>query len=239
MGGIQPPGLLVFSLAGQLSYHFAPHADSQEATWWGLTAYIKLNSFLSVGELDSTKVANLLLTQVWFFPFTRVLLLMLQRFIDGIASTSGQSLDNVNLTSLVLASCKLALQKNNFLPKLDTHFGASVCSSPSANYFVKDCLGWWIYSTGFRLFFSTKQRLSPLGYCASRLQINSLLRIRNIHFLVSSKRNFLTMLVVRLSSFRWKWMNERKNDSRTKNEWKWKWISKERYKKPSSIERAF
>ena len=38
-------------------------------------------------------------------------LLMLLRFIDGIAQNSGQRLDNVNRAHLVLASGKLVLQK--------------------------------------------------------------------------------------------------------------------------------
>ena len=37
--------------------------------------------------------------------------LMLPRFIEGTALNSGQRLDNVNRTNLVLASGKLALQK--------------------------------------------------------------------------------------------------------------------------------
>ena len=37
---------------------------------------------------------------------------MLLRFINGIAQNSGQMLDNVNLTYLVLASGKLALPEN-------------------------------------------------------------------------------------------------------------------------------
>ena len=41
----------------------------------------------------------------------RILLLMLLKFIGGTAKNSGQKLDNVNRTHVVLASGKLALQK--------------------------------------------------------------------------------------------------------------------------------
>ena len=41
---------------------------------------------------------------------------MLLRFINGTAQSSGQRLDNVNQTHLVLASGKLVLPKNNPKP---------------------------------------------------------------------------------------------------------------------------
>ena len=43
---------------------------------------------------------------------------MLQRFIDGPAQNSGQRLDNVNQTLLVLASGKLVLRKKTYASKL-------------------------------------------------------------------------------------------------------------------------
>ena len=63
----------------------------------------------------STEVAYLLLTQqhwVQFLAFPRIFLLMLLTFIDWTAQNSGQRLDNVNKTHLVLASGKLVLQKS-------------------------------------------------------------------------------------------------------------------------------
>ena len=65
--------------------------------------------------LHSTKVAYLPLTQqpqVWFSAFPRIFLLILLRFIGSTAWNTGQMLDNVNRTYLVLASGKL-LQQNN------------------------------------------------------------------------------------------------------------------------------
>ena len=47
-------------------------------------------------------------------PYLRIFLLMLLRFMDWIES--GQRLDNVNGTHLVLASGKLVLQKNKKVP---------------------------------------------------------------------------------------------------------------------------
>ena len=64
--------------------------------------------------LQSTEAAYLLLTQqplVWFLAFPRVFFLMLLRFIDASAQKSGQRLDIVNRTHLVLASGKRVLQK--------------------------------------------------------------------------------------------------------------------------------
>ena len=64
--------------------------------------------------LHRTEVAFLLLTQrpwVLFSAFPSIFPLMLLRFIDDIAKSSGQRLDNVNRTHLVLASGKLVLQK--------------------------------------------------------------------------------------------------------------------------------
>ena len=72
---------------------------------------------MGLGELHSTEVAYLLLTQqpwVRFSPYLRIFLLMLLRFMDWIES--GQRLDNVNGTHLVLASGKLVLQKNKKVP---------------------------------------------------------------------------------------------------------------------------
>ena len=45
--------------------------------------------------------------------FTIILLLMLPRFIDSTTWNSGQRLDNVNRTYLVLVSDKVALQKDD------------------------------------------------------------------------------------------------------------------------------
>ena len=66
------------------------------------------------GGLHKAEVAYLLLTQqpqARFSAFSRLFLLMLLRLIDGTAYNSGQRLDNVDRTHLVLVSGKLGLQK--------------------------------------------------------------------------------------------------------------------------------
>ena len=65
------------------------------------------------GGVRSKEAAQLLLTQqprVRFSAFPRIFLLMLLRFIRSTAYNSGQWLDNVNRTHLVLARGKR--QKN-------------------------------------------------------------------------------------------------------------------------------
>ena len=67
---------------------------------------------MGLGELHSTEVAYLLLTQqpwVRFSLFSRIFLLTSLRFMGS--EEGGQRLDNVNETHLVLAGGKLVLQK--------------------------------------------------------------------------------------------------------------------------------
>ena len=75
------------------------------------------------GELHSTEVAFLLLTQqpgVRYSALPRIYLLMLLRFIDSTAKNSGQRLDKANGTHLVLTCGKLVLtkKKTRYNPKI-------------------------------------------------------------------------------------------------------------------------
>ena len=79
---------------------------------------VSIHKELAIGGLHSTEVAQLPLTQqprVRFLVFPITFLLMLLSFIEGSTSNSGQRLENVNGTHLVLASGKLVLQKPQIL----------------------------------------------------------------------------------------------------------------------------
>ena len=72
---------------------------------------------LEVGDCIPQWIVALVCTQqpqVQFYVFPRIFLLLPVIFIDGNAQNSGHRLDNDNQTHLVLASCKLVIEKTYY-----------------------------------------------------------------------------------------------------------------------------